>query len=87
MPRDPGQPHFFEGLALAEGWQVELPGRIGHISLRNTGVNTLWVSWNGKDWFDVAAGTSYDEDIDIRTFHVKTLNGWTTFMFNGVIWN
>lgn len=87
MAKDPGQPHFFEGLALSEAAKFPMPGRIGHISLRNTGINTLWISFDDKEFFDIAAGTSYDEDIDITTFSAKTLNGFTTFVCNGIIWH
>lgn len=87
MAKDPGQPHFFDGLALPESVRFPMPGRIGHLSLRNTGINTLWISFDDKNYFDIAAGTSYDEDVDIQGFWAKTLNGWTTFVTNGVIWH
>lgn len=87
MAKDPGQPSFFEGLALPESVCFPLGGRIGHLSLRNTGINTLWISFDDKTFFDIASGTSYDEDVDIQSFYAKTQNGHTTFVCNGVIWH
>lgn len=57
------------------------------ISLRNTGTNTLWVSFDRKSWFDVAAGTSFDDRFIVPGFWHCTQLGRTSFVVNGVSMN
>jgi len=54
------------------------------ISLRNTGVNTLWLSFDGKAWHDVACGTSWDDRINEEGFWYMTQTGTTTFVIIGI---
>lgn len=57
------------------------------ISMRNTGVNTLWVSFDRQAWFDIAAGTSFDDRISVSGFWYCTQLGRTTFVVNGLSLN
>ena len=57
------------------------------VSLRNTGVNTLWVSLDRISWFDVASGTSWDDRINVPGFWHCTQVGVTTFVANGLALN
>lgn len=57
------------------------------VSLRNTGVNTLWVSLDRQRWFDVACGTSWDDRINVPGFWYCTQVGTTSFVVNGLALN
>lgn len=57
------------------------------ISLRNTGVNTLWMSFDRTNWFDVACGTSWDDRVAVGGFWYCTQVGTTTFVVNGLTLN
>lgn len=57
------------------------------ISLRNTGVNTLWMSFDRKNWFDVACGTSWDDRVNASGFWYCTQVGVTSFVVNGLTLN
>lgn len=57
------------------------------ISLRNTGVNTLWLSFDRQAWFDVACGTSWDDRVSTKGFWYCTQVGETTFVVNGLALN
>ena len=49
-------------------------------SLRNTGMNALWLSIDDrKTWFHVPSGTSWDDRIVIGHFWYCTQTGKTTF--------
>jgi hypothetical protein len=50
------------------------------VSLRNTGVNTLWLSFDREHWFDVACGTSWDDRVSARGFWYCTQVGVTSFV-------
>lgn len=52
------------------------------VSLRNTGVNTLWVSFDRICWFDVACGTSWDDRVNVPGFWFCTQVGTTTAVVN-----
>jgi hypothetical protein len=54
------------------------------VSLRNTGVNTLWISFEGDCWFDVACGTSWDDRVNVDGFWVCTQTGSTSFVVEGL---
>ena len=57
------------------------------ISLRNTGVNTLWLSFDKERWFDVACGTSWDDRVNVPGFWYRTQVGKTSFVVNGLALN
>lgn len=57
------------------------------VSIRNTGTNTLWVSFDRHAWFDIAAGTSFDDRVSIAGFWFCTQLGRTTFVVNGLSLN
>lgn len=57
------------------------------LSLRNTGVNTLWLSFDRENWFDVACGTSFDDRVNIKGFWYCTQLGTTTAVVNGLALN
>lgn len=57
------------------------------ISLRNTGVNTLWMSFDRTNWFDVACGTSWDDRVNVNGFWFCTQVGVTSFVVNALALN
>lgn len=57
------------------------------LSLRNTGVNTLWLSFDKNSWFDVACGTSWDDRVNAPGFWFCTQVGMTAFVVNGLALN
>lgn len=65
----------------------ELPTTARQISLRNTGVNTLWVSFDKKAWFDVACGTSWDDRVNSPGFWHRTQIGRTSLVINALALN
>lgn len=54
------------------------------ISVRNTGPNTLWVSFDEKTWHDVASGTSWDDRLIEDGFWHMTQTGRTSFVVIGI---
>jgi hypothetical protein len=50
------------------------------ISLRNTGTNTLWISFDHENWVDVACGTSLDDRVCVNGFWHRTQTGRTSFV-------
>ena len=54
------------------------------ISLRNIGVNTLWISFNKRKWLDVACGTSWDDRVTVTGFWYQTQTGMTSFVVVGL---
>ena len=54
------------------------------VSLRNTGTNTLWLSLDGRTWFDVACGTSWDDRVSVRDLWYCTQLGRTRVVLIGV---
>lgn len=63
------------------------PAQTRQISLRNTGTNTLYVSFDRTNWIDVAAGTSFDDRFVVPGFWYCTQLGRTSFVVNGVALN
>ena len=57
------------------------------ISLRNTGVNTLWMSFDREIWFDVACGTSWDDRVSVVGFWYCTQVGVTSVVVNAIALN
>ena len=47
------------------------------INVRNVGMNTLFISLDGKAEFDVASGTSFDARLEFEGFWVRTKFGVT----------
>lgn len=84
---DAGQPMPAELVAGAAVRYHAFPSTTRQVSLRNTGVNTLWVSFDRTSWFDVAAGTSFDDRFIVRGFWYCTQLGTTLFVVNGVALN
>ena len=64
-----------------------LPTTSRQISLRNTGVNTLWLSFDKVHWFDVACGTSWDDRVNVPGFWYRTQLGTTAFVVNALALN
>jgi hypothetical protein len=54
------------------------------VSIRNTGVNTLYMSFDGKHWHDVACGTSWDDRVNVQGFYHCTQTGKTYFVVVGI---
>jgi len=54
------------------------------VAVRNTGVNTLWVSFDEKEWHDVACGTSWDDRLVKDGFWHMTQTGKTSFVVIGI---
>ena len=65
----------------------KLPTASRQISLRNTGVNTLWLSFDKQCWFDVACGTSWDDRVNAPGFWFCTQVGVTSFVVNALALN
>jgi len=57
------------------------------ISIRNTGTNALWVSFDRSHFFDIASGTSFDDRMVINGFWYCTQTGITFFVANGISLN
>lgn len=57
------------------------------VSLRNTGVNTLWMSFDRQHWHDVACGTSWDDRVCALGFWYCTQVGVTAFVVCGLALN
>lgn len=47
------------------------------LSLQNIGINTLWVSFDTKNWFFVASGTSFECRMEFDWLTVRTKIGRT----------
>lgn len=112
MSKQPGQPRPFNTFCNWQTARYPIPIGTGHLSVRNTGPNTLWLSLKQSHWvwdderklwinddpelreldpdndgmFDVASGTSFDDDLDIKHIYVRTKNGHTSFSVNPIIW-
>lgn len=57
---------------------------VRQLSLRNTGQVPLWISLDRKAWFDVAAGTAWDDRASVQGFWFCTQVGSTLFVVNGL---
>src|SRR5574341_420171 len=67
LPADAGEPMSVVLVAGAEVKRHRFPAVTRQILLRNTGTNTLWLSLDGgESWWDVAAGTSWDDRAVVR---------------------
>lgn len=84
---DTGRPMPAELVASAKTRYHKLPTTSRQISLRNTGVNTLWLSFDKLHWFDVACGTSWDDRVSVSGFWYCTQVGKTSFVVNAIALN
>lgn len=87
LPADAGDPMPDNLVAKAEIQCHKFPSGTRQLSLRNTGKNTLWLSLNKKKWFDVAAGTSWDERVTGERLWYCTQLGTTTVAVVGLSLN
>ena len=84
LPADAGAPLSAVLVADAEVRHHEFSSLTRQVSLRNTGTNTLWISLDKNKWFDVAAGTSWDDRVAIREVWYCTQVGKTRFVLIGI---
>ncbi len=84
---DAGQPMPADPVATPKVRYHKLKTASRQISLRNTGVNTLWVSFDREKWFDVACGTSWDDRVSVKGFWFCTQVGVTSFVVNAIAQN
>jgi hypothetical protein len=83
-PADAGEPMPDVVVSTSQVQRCALPAVTRQVSLRNTGTNTLWISFDRKKWFDVACGTSWDDRVSIRELWHCTQTGRTRFAMIGV---
>jgi hypothetical protein len=84
LPADTGEPM---AAVLVAGPEIErhaFSTLTRQVSLRNTGTNTLWISFDRQVWIDIACGTSWDDRVSIREFWHCTQVGRTPFVVVGV---
>lgn len=85
LPADAGAPMPADLVADAEVREHKFPTGTRQVSLRNTGTNTLWISLDdGENWFDVAAGTSWDDRVSVNKLMHCTQLGATRFVVIGI---
>ena len=84
LPADAGAPLSAVLVADAEVRRHAFPCLTRQVSLRNTGTNTLWLSFDKKKWFDVACGTSWDDRVAIEELWYCTQVGRTRFVLIGL---
>jgi len=84
LPADAGDPQTGDLVARAQVATHSFP-TTRQVALRNTGTNTLWISLDeGKTWFDVACGTSWDDRVSVQKFLYCTQVGRTRFAVVGL---
>lgn len=66
IPADAGVPMAAMLHSRAEPQRHVFPAQTRQVSLRNTGTNTLWLSFDQQTWVDVACGTAWDERVLTR---------------------
>lgn len=84
LPADAGEPMTAVVLSTARVDSIEFPTETRQISLRNTGTNTLWISFDRRNWVDIACGTSWDDRVSVREMWFCTQIGRTRFVAIGV---
>jgi hypothetical protein len=84
LPADAGEPMSDVLVAGSEVDRCEFPTSTRQVSLRNTGTNTLWISLDGRKWFDVACGTSWDDRVCVQELWYCTQTGRTRFAVIGL---
>jgi hypothetical protein len=82
---DYGRPMPREVFADAKiRYHAEFEVATRQVSIRNTGTETLWISWDHRTWFEISAGTSLDDRVMVEGFWYCTQIGETTFCVNGL---
>jgi len=84
LPADAGEPLPATLVATAKVQRHKFAASTRQISLRNTGKNTLWLSLDKKNWFDVACGTSWDDRVKVDELWYCTQLGRTRFVVVGL---
>jgi hypothetical protein len=84
MGADAGRPMLDEIEATPQIAYHRFDAHTRQVSLRNTGVNTLWLSFDRERWFDVASGTSWDDRVNILGLYFCTQTGRTYFVVIGI---
>jgi hypothetical protein len=79
LPADAGEPLPDTVVADAKVRKYKLDGRTREVSLRNTGTNTLWISFKKRKWIEIAVGTSWDGRVMVDHFRHCTQLGSTQF--------
>jgi len=77
LPTDAGEPMSAILVATPEVRRHSFASGTRQVSLRNTGTNTLWFSFDKKHWYDVACGTSWDDRVSVREVWYCTQVGKT----------
>lgn len=86
-PSDSGRPMPADLVADATLRYHRFETATRQISMRNTGTNTLWVSFDKSHFFDVACGTSFDDRVNVNGFWFCTQLGRTSFVVNALSLN
>lgn len=81
---DSGRPMPDERIARSAVRYMRFATATRQVSIRNTGVNTLWLSFDRKKWHDVACGTSWDDRANVPGFWYCTQTGETSFVVIGL---
>jgi hypothetical protein len=81
---DAGRPMPADLVASPKVRYHRFPAATRQISLRNTGISTLWLSFDRKHWVDVACGTSLDDRVNVTGFWYCTQTGRTSFVVVGL---
>jgi len=84
---DAGPPVQIIGEACAIPKLIEFTAPTRQVSIRNTGTEAMWFSFDGVHWFDIACGTSWDDRVKVDKMWVRTQTGWTTFVSTGIRFN
>lgn len=85
LPADAGEPMSANLVAVPKVGFHEFAAQTRQVSLRNTGTNTLWISLDdGKSWFDVACGTSWEDRVTVKGFWYCTQVGAAAFVVVGL---
>ena len=81
---DSGGPMPDERVAAPKIRYLKFDSATRQVSIRNVGVNTLWMSFDKKKWHDVACGTSWDDRAVVKGFWYCTQTGETSFVVIGL---
>ena len=81
---DSGRPMPDERVASPKIRYLKFATATRQVSIRNVGVNTLWMSFDKKKWHDVACGTSWDDRAVVNGFWYCTQTGETSFVAIGL---
>jgi hypothetical protein len=72
-----GSPLSYSRIVSRRPEKVDCP-KGKEVAVRNTGMSTLWISFDQKVYFDVASGTSFDVRAEADHFWVRTKVGTTS---------